>query len=129
MSGFEDRIIAFSDRFLTDRTFELIVAPALADLQFDAGTSRLGRARNYVAVLRAVLGGLHDELSRDSLSFVTLMLLPAAYYVALLTVFWDFFVTTGGGNLALTVTLIFVLSLGPVLACFWPERHRPRQTD
>ena len=33
--SFESCVIAFADRFLSDRTFELIVAPALADLQFD----------------------------------------------------------------------------------------------
>ena len=33
--SFEARVIAFCDRFLSQRAFELIVAPALADLQFD----------------------------------------------------------------------------------------------
>ena len=129
MTRFEGRITAFSDRFLTDRTFELIVAPALADLQFDATTSRLGRARNYLAVVRAVVGGLHDELSRDSASFLVLALLPASYYVALLTVFWDFFMKNGGQGVPLAVALIAVLSFGPVLACFWPERRRPRPIE
>ena len=127
MTRFEDSIVAFSDRFLTERTFDLIVAPALADLQFDAGTSALARARNYFAVLRALAGGLHDELSRDTFSFLVLTLLPAAYYTGLITVFWDFFAAEGA--LLTTGALILVLSLGPVIACFWPERPVRRQID
>jgi hypothetical protein len=126
--SFEARITAFADRFLTERTFELIVAPALADLQFDATTSPLGRARNYLAVVRAVAGGLHDELSRDSASFLVLALLPASYYIALLTVFWDFFMKNGARGVSLAVVLIAVLSFAPVMACFWPER-RTRPVD
>lgn len=129
MTRFEQAILAFADRFLTDRTFELIVAPALADMQFDAGTGVLGRARNYFAVLRALAGGLHDELSRDTFSFLVLTLVPASYYTALLTVFWDFFAAEGAVAVLSTGTLILVLSLGPVMACFWPERHVRRRID
>lgn len=127
MTRFENRIIAFSDRFLTDRTFELIVAPALADLQYDGETTRVGRARNRLAVLRAVAGGLRDEMSRDSASFVTLALLPAGYYTFLVIVFSDFFETAG--TLVTTAALILVLSLAPVTACFWPTRQPTRSTD
>ena len=50
--SFESRIVAFSERFLSDRTFELIVAPALADLEFDRGTGPRSRAANRFAVLK-----------------------------------------------------------------------------
>jgi hypothetical protein len=125
--NFEERVIAFSDRFLTDRTFQLIVEPALADLQFDANTSRRGRAANYLAVLRAVAGGLREELTRDSGSFVVLGLVPACYYTFLMIVFSDFFEAAGG--LLTMMTLIVVLSFGPVMACFWPDRHHVRRVD
>jgi len=125
--SFETRIIAFSERFLSDRTFELIVAPALADMQFDPGAGRFARARNHVAVLRAVVGGLRDELSRDSATFALLTLLTAGYYSALLVVFWGFFDARGGRFF--TIMLVTVLSLAPVMACFWPERHRARSID
>ena len=125
--NFEGRVISFSERFLTDRTFQLIVEPALADLQFDAGTSRRTRAANYLAVLRAVAGGLRDELTRDSGSFVVLGLLPACYYTFLMIVFSDFF-NAAGGFLTI-VTLIVVLSFGPVMACFWPDRHHAHRAD
>jgi hypothetical protein len=130
---FEASVIAFAERFLTNRTFELIVAPALADLQFDDaranGSGRLRRARNYIAVLRAVGGGVFDELSRDTASFLMLTLLPMSYYVALITIFWDFFMKNGTMAAPAAMVAIVVLSLGPVMACFWPERHRARSTD
>jgi hypothetical protein len=125
--SFEDRIVAFSDRFLTSRTFELIVAPSLADLQFEDGHTAGVRLRNRLAVLRAVAGGLIDEVTRDSVSFLVLALLPAAYYTFLLIVFADFFPAPGG--LVTVATLILVLSFAPVLACFWPTRQPARQTD
>ena len=127
MTRFEHRITAFSERFLTARTFELIVEPALADLEFEAGASRLARAANYLAVLRAVAGGLLDELRRDSATFFALALLPACYYAFLIIVFADFAESTGG--FTRVAALIVVLSLTPVLACFWPERRAPRPTD
>ena len=83
--SFESRMVAFSERFLSDRTFELVVAPALADLEFDPGRKPLARIVNRVAVLRAVLGGLAGELKRDTGTFVLLTLVPTAYYLCLLT--------------------------------------------
>ena len=125
--SFESRVVAFSDRFLSDRTFQLIVAPALADLQFDPGTGMLGRGVNRLAVLRAVAGGLRAGLSRGSGSFIALALMPACYYFFLLLIYLDFF-ETSRGFFALA-SLILVLSLGPVAACFWPSRHTARPVD
>ena len=125
-------VTAFAERFLTDRTFQLIVAPAIADLQFDDGRedgNRLRRLRNSVAVLRAVGGGVLDELSRDTASFLLLTLLPMSYYVALVTIFWDFFMKNGTMAAPAAMVAIVVLSLAPVMACFWPERHRASSTD
>src|SRR5688500_6058380 len=127
MTRFERRILAFSDRFLSNRTFELIVEPALADYEFEAGATRLARARHCLAVLRAVAGGLLDELSRDTGSFVVLTLVPTAYYTFLLIVFSEFLETPS--SLASVSALILVLSLAPVTACFWPERHRARPVE
>lgn len=132
MTAFETYVTAFSDRFLTDRTFQLIVAPALADLQFDetrAEGGRVRRVRNYVAVLRAVTGGVLDEVSRDTASFLMLTMLPVSYYVGLITVFWDFFMKNGTMAAPAAIVAIFVLSLAPVVACFWPERRRATSTD
>ena len=127
MTRFENRITAFSERFLTVRTFELIVEPALADLALEPGASRVARAASYLAVLRAVAGGLLDELRRDSGTFFVLALLPTCYYTFLIIVFADFSESPGG--FLSVAALILVLSLSPVMACFWPERRPSRQAD
>jgi hypothetical protein len=123
--SFEDRIVAFSERFLCDRTFELVVAPALADLEFDPGRKPFTRAINRAAVLRAVVGGLAHDVKRDSGSFVLLTLMPTCYYMSLLVLCFDA-VKTWSGFLSLAA-MVVALSCAPVLVCFWPSR-RPAPT-
>ncbi|OFW44925.1 MAG: hypothetical protein A3J29_18175 [Acidobacteria bacterium RIFCSPLOWO2_12_FULL_67_14b] len=125
--SFESRILVFSERFLSNRTCELIVAPALADLQFDPGARPHRRAANRFAVLRAVAGGLRDDVARGSGGFIALTLMPACYYFFLLVIYLDFF-ETSRGFFALA-SLILVLSLGPAAACFWPSRHTAGPVD
>jgi hypothetical protein len=125
---FESRILAFADRFLSDRTVQLIVEPALADLQFDGGTSPLGRAANRFAVLTAVAGGLRDEVARGSAGFIALTLMPTCYYLFLMVICFDFR-PSSTGLFAGVATLILVMSLAPVMVCFWPSRHTGRQAD
>ena len=124
---FEQRITVFSDRFLRERTFELVVAPALADFQFDAELGRGRRASHYLAVLRAVFGALRHDMTSHSWTFAGLALLPAGYYTFLLIVFSDFFPAPGG--LLVVTTLILLLSLGPVLVCYWPDRYSAPPLD
>lgn len=119
--NFESLVTAFAGRFLSDRSMELIVAPALADLQFDPGAGPLKRAVNQLAVLRAVAGGVRHEVAGGLGFFVVLTLMSAGYNVALFTVFADFIADSTdlfGVSLAL-----LVVSLAPVVACFWPTRH------
>ena len=55
---FIDAFIALSDRFLSERTYELIVAPAIADLQHDETTGGRGRSlRARAAVAWRFAGG------------------------------------------------------------------------
>ena len=117
---FESKIIAFARHYLSARTFELIVEPALADLQYDQECGRRGTAANRVAVLRAVAGGLCDELRRDVVSFFTVALVPAAYYVFMMAVCLDAFRTWS--EFFVTSALILVMSFFPVAVCFWPRR-------
>ena len=117
---FEARITAFARRFLSTRTFELIVEPALADLQYDEEAGRRSMAANRLAVVRAVAGGVGDEFRRDALSFFGLALVPAGYYLFLLTVCLDAF-RTWSAFFGVAV-LILVLSFCPVVVCFWPRR-------
>jgi hypothetical protein len=123
---FDRRITAFSTRFLSDRSFELIVAPALADFQYDAAARGLRRATGYLAVLRALAGGIRQDLRHESATFVGLALLPVLYYAFLIVLWADFFAMSTG---LLLVAALVVLSFGPVLACYWPERPTAPRAD
>ena len=56
--SFESRVIAISYRFVSSAKFELIVAPALADLEFEEAAGRRSRIGSRAAVLRAIAGGV-----------------------------------------------------------------------
>ena len=58
-------VTALADRWLTERTFELVVAPAIADMQFDTAATGLRRARNGAAVVSAFLWGVYEEVTSD----------------------------------------------------------------
>ena len=125
--SFEARVIAFADRFLATRTFELIVAPAIADLHFEAQLGRRSRFASQCAVLRAVAGGLRVDLARDSVSLIKLTLLPAGYYTVPLVMGFDYFKTWSEVFAAFATVL--ALSVVPVLVCFWPARSTTRPVE
>ena len=124
--GFERMVIGFCDRFLAQRTFELVVEPALADLEFEEAGGRRSRLAMRGAVLRAMLGGLRHDMLRGSDSFLKLTLLSACYYVFPVAVSVRLFKTWS--EFFVVVLLVFAMSLTPVLVCFWPAR-RARQTE
>jgi hypothetical protein len=126
---FDSQIIAFAERFLSERTFQLIVAPAVADLQFEHCSGRLRQAVNRVAVLRAVAGGARDDLARASGGMLLLALLPACYHVFLLVLCFDVFSISISTDFIVVATLILVLSFSPVMVCFWPERERAQPVE
>ena len=126
--SFESRVTAFAERFLSERTVQLIVEPALADLQFDSGTAPLSRATNRLAVLRAVVGAVGDEVSRGSAGFIALALMPTCYYLFLMLICFDFRPASTGLFVAVAM-LILVMSLGPVMVCFWPAPRAGRPVD
>jgi hypothetical protein len=121
---FETRIVAFGERFLAQRTFDLIVAPALADCEFEAAAGRRGRLANRIALLRAAGGGLLHDCQRGSDVFLRLVLLSVSYFmfpVALsVTAFktWSAFFIFAG--------VVLAMSIAPVIICFWPERRPMR---
>lgn len=125
--SFESRVLAFSERFLSSRSVELIVAPALADLQFDGDGGGLRRTANQFAVIRAVAGGLRVEAAGGSGFFIVLTLITAGYNIVLLTLFADF-ISISSNLFGVAMGLLF-LSLGPVMACFWPERRTATRVD
>jgi hypothetical protein len=134
--SFIERIESLSSRFLSDRSYELIVAPAIADLQHDAGSGHaLSQARSRASVLVAFAGAAYEDLTADSsvLRIAALALIPASYYTFLIFVCApqaaDYF-AKNFGRLAIPAAIV-VLSFGPVLACCWPERtpSRPMHPD
>lgn len=129
--SFESRVTAFSSRFLSDRSFELIVAPALADLQFEADEQGSG---SRFAVLRAVAGALRREVAQHASFVLMLSLVPACYYFVLIAVCFDFFsgtMTRDGVMLSIArvAAPLLVMSFVLVMACFWPERRLARSTE
>ena len=102
---FIDCIESLSTRFLSERTHDLIVAPAIADLQYDSRDTEAGlRAR------------------------------PATYYTFLLIlVVPEVTVLAGRWGPFLLASGLGVLSFAPVLVCCWPERtprsQRPDVAD
>jgi hypothetical protein len=127
--SFESMVIAFSGRFLSDRAFELIVAPALADLQFDEDAGRRSRLTNRLAVLRAVAGGFGDAVWRESGSVLKLATLSTCYFMFPLAFGVDYFKGWSWFEFLAMISLVVGLSLVPVLVCFWPARHTVRSID
>lgn len=124
--SFETRVSAFAERFLSRRSYEFIVVPAIADLQFEQSA---GRSANCLAVLRAVAGGLRDDVALASGEVLSLTLLPAAYYIFFMLICFDVYAISISTGFVLAATMILLLSVAPVLACFWPERPAARPVD
>ena len=127
------RIEDLSSRFLSERSHELIVAPALADLQHDAPPEQTSfDTRDRLSVLVAFAGAVYEDLTADSgvWRIAGLTLIPACYYTFLIFLCvpeaFDY-VSGKAGHLAIPGA-IALLSLGPVLACCWPERRSRRRT-
>ena len=119
------RVIAFSERFLSDRAFQLIVEPALADLQFDDDAGRRSRVANRVAVLQGRRRRRCATIWRATgtacfkLTLLSIMLLHVpnrARHQAFKT--WPEFLVVA--------TLVLGLAMVPVIVCFWPG-HAPRR--
>ena len=123
---FERCVMLCCDWLLSQRSYDLIVAPALADLEFERAMARRSALLSRLAVIRALFGGIAEEMVRGSGGFFKLTLLSACYYmfpvamsVRMFKTWTDFFVA---------MLIVFALSLTPVLVCFWPAR-RIRQTE
>ena len=116
-----DRLANLGQRFLSTRSFELIVAPALADVEFE---DRGGTAGSVLAICRALAGAAVEDVIADigqTALFVALALIPACYYAFLvLLCLPGARVAFDGTTLALAF-LAAVLSVSPAVACYWPD--------
>lgn len=120
---FVERITAVGERFLSDRSFTLIVAPAIADLQFDVDNGT--RARGYLAVLHAMAGAAYEDVIRDmsgTLTFVALALLPALYYAFLFLLLLPPLRGVAAVRTVLVLgALSLALSITTAVICYWPD--------
>jgi hypothetical protein len=131
-----DWLTTVARRILHGDTFDVVVSPAIADLQFESWCP----ARGYVGVWRAFAGALCRDLGRDlqvlcdeATTLTSLIVMQACYYTCLLTLMSG--LTTSGlaafralerisAETALAFALIIVgLSTIPTLLCFWPARR------
>lgn len=124
---FESGVIAFASRFVSARSFELIVAPALADLDFEHAIDRRGRLAGRLAVLSAIAGATQDDLRRGSADFLKLTLLSFCYFIFPLALGIGIFKTWA--EFAVAAFVVLLMSLMPVMVCFWPERHSVGSRD
>lgn len=118
---FDTRVVALAERFLSPRTFQLIVAPALADLQFERTEGRAGVV-HHVAVCRAIAGGMREDFASASSGMLLLALMPTCYYTFLMLLCFDVSSLSISTDFLVFAAVILVLSFAPVMACFWPER-------
>ena len=123
-------ITTLSTRFLTERSFELIVAPALADFELDAVGGARTAATARFSVLVALAGAIWEDAVRggDLARFAGLVCIPACYY----TFFFLLGLPNGMSRLSSTLVTglavaVVTLSLAPAIVCFWPDRE-PRNT-
>lgn len=118
---FVERITAIGRRFLSDRSFTLIVGPAIADFEFDRAC---GRRTHPAAVLRALAGAAYEDVTRDAggtLTFLALALLPAVYYTFLFLLCLPPLRGVAAGTVFVLGVLILTLSVTTALICYWPE--------
>ena len=123
---FAAAITTLSTRFLTERSFELIVAPALADFDLDLAGGAPREAAARAAVLNAFLGAVWEDAVRggDLARFAGLVLIPVCYY----TFFFLLGLPRGLDGLSVSTVVglaiaVVTLSLAPAIVCFWPERQ------
>jgi len=124
---FATRLGTLARRYLSRRSFELIVAPALADLEYEDAAGAGRRTVRQLAVARAFAGAVGDELARESGTFLVLTLVPTAYFAGLMAIFSGLSTVTAG--MVTTTAAVAVLSLGFTIICFRPERDHEHPVD
>ena len=119
-----------STRFLTERSFDLIVAPALADFEFDLAAGERSRAAARAAVLTAVIGAAWEDVVRggDLALFAGLVLIPVCYYSFFFILGLPKGMPMASGPLTALFIAVVALSLAPVLVCYWPDRQPRKPT-
>jgi hypothetical protein len=126
-------LIRIARGLLHEDTFELMVAPAIADLQCDPTPDA------YAAVWTTLLGALWVDFDgdlrlifEDAAMLLALVVIQAAYYSGILLLLVAGMssrqmVTSlaGGGGRPFAAAVFFVLAVSalPTMLCFWPPRR------
>jgi hypothetical protein len=124
---FETWLVAVCDRFLAQRTFELIVAPAVADCEYEISAGRCSRFANRAALVRAAAGGFLHDFQRGSDVFFKLVLFSVSYFMFPVAMSVAAFKTWSG--FFIFASIVLAMSLAPVIICFWPERRPMRCSE
>jgi hypothetical protein len=112
-----------AQRFLSDRSFELIVAPALADVAYDEHPATL---TTYAAVFSALAGAIWEDVVRGGAigTFARLVMIPLCNYAFLFALVRPQGVQAmSAGQILWLAGTCVVLSLGMVGVCYWPPRE------
>lgn len=128
-----DWLLWIARQLLHEDTFELLVAPALADLQVD------DCAGAYAAVLVSLayacsVDTRHDVrgLADDAGTLVAIFTIQAAYYAGMLTLLAagvrardaiTILLDGGTPQFFAALMVVVLLSVVPTLLCFWPPRR------
>lgn len=118
---------------LHEDTFELMAAPAIADLQIDPTPGA------YAAACSTMLGAFADDFYGDLRlviddigTLATLVIIQAGYYSAMLVLLVAHMRTPEALQIIaagappqffIALFLIFTISTLPTLLCFWPARR------
>jgi len=133
-----DGLIRVARSVLHEDTFELMVAPAIADLQIDATPAA------YAAAWSSLAGACAEDfwldvraVAEDAAMLGVLMGIQASYYACMLMLLAAHISVTDavgmllsgpGQPFLLAVSLLVTVSAVPTLVCFWPPR-RVRESD
>jgi hypothetical protein len=123
-----DWLVLVTRRLLHDDTFELVVSPAIADLQFESRPAGTPPLSAYLAVWLTLAGALLLDLDRDvrdvidqGTTFASLALVQTSYYLGMLALVFDGMSRSASLTLVLCVVAASTMS---TTALFWPDRRR-----
>jgi len=132
-------------RALHAESFELILSPAIADLQFETAGSPSARPQHYCAVLRAFAAALWFDICgdvfamRNDVSMIGVLTAIQSSYYAFMLVLLSGFGTSRVAQMQFdeSVTVrgigyfagIAVTSILTSSACFWPPRRTADAED
>jgi hypothetical protein len=125
------QLAAFAERFLSERSFDLIVAPAIADVEFEnVYPAGFGGA---ISVFRAVAGAAYEDITNDlrnTFTFLLLAFIPAFYYAFLFMLCLPAGLSDVvlDGGMLLFLAGVLLLSTSSAVVCYWPERPTSRNT-